>query len=132
MKYFSFFKMCFNQGLQYRFSAIAGLMTQFFWGMMMIFLYEAFYNNGIATPMEWPKLMSYIWLGQTFYTLIFFRAMNKDIFDSLKTRSNRLRICKAFKYILDVVCKNMWRKTFSMLIKGFACIIICNNYSSSV
>ncbi len=85
MKYFSFFKMCLAQGLQYRFSAIAGLMTQFFWGLMMIFLYEAFYNNGIATPMEWSKLMSYIWLGQAFYGLVFFRFMNKDIFDSLRT-----------------------------------------------
>ena len=85
MKYLSFFKMCFSQGLQYRISAIAGLATQFFWGLMMIFLYEAFYNNGISTPMEWPKLMSYIWLGQAFYGLIFFRIMNREIFDSIKT-----------------------------------------------
>ena len=85
MKYFSFFKMCFNKGLQYRFSAVAGLMTQFFWGLMMLFLYEAFYNNGIATPMEWSKLTSYIWVGQAFYGLVFFRAINTDIFNSLKT-----------------------------------------------
>jgi len=85
MKYFSFFKMCFNNGLQYRFSAVAGLMTQFFWGLMMLYLYEAFYKNGIATPMEWSKLVSYIWIGQAFYGLVFVRFMNKDIFDSLKT-----------------------------------------------
>ena len=48
MKYLSFFKLRFAVGLQYRFSAIAGLATQFFWGAMMLFLYEALYKNGIS------------------------------------------------------------------------------------
>ncbi len=85
MGYLSFFKLRFAMGLQYRFSAIAGLATQFFWGFMMILLYEAFYKNGIPTPMQWQELISYVWLGQAFYALVFFRVIDKDIFECIKT-----------------------------------------------
>lgn len=85
MQYLSFFKLRFVTGLQYRFSAIAGLATQFFWGAMMIFLYEAFYKNGIDVPMKWSELVSYVWLGQAFYTLVFARVINNDVFESIKT-----------------------------------------------
>ena len=84
-KYLSFFKLGISVGLQYRFSAIAGLATQFFWGFMMILLYEAFYKNGIPTPMNWKELVSYIWVGQAFYAIVFFRIINKEIFESLRT-----------------------------------------------
>ncbi len=85
MTYFSFFKLRFGIGLQYRFSALAGLATQFFWGLMMLFLYEAFYKNNIPTPMEWSELVSYVWLGQAFYAVVFFRVLDADIYNSIKT-----------------------------------------------
>ena len=85
MKYYSFFKLRFAIGLQYRFSALAGLATQFFWGMMMIFIYEAFFANGVNSPMSWNELVSYIWLGQAFYTIVFFRWFDTDIFNTIKT-----------------------------------------------
>jgi ABC-2 type transport system permease protein len=84
MKYLSFFKLRFAVGLQYRFSAIAGLATQFFWGAMMIFLYEALYKNGIDPPMKWTELVSYVWLGQAFFAIVFYRNLDSDIFDCIK------------------------------------------------
>ena len=84
MKYLSFFKLRFAVGLQYRFSAIAGLATQFFWGAMMLFLYEALYKNGIDPPMKWSELVSYVWLGQAFFAIVFYRNMDSDIFDCIK------------------------------------------------
>lgn len=83
--YLSFFKLRFATGLQYRFSAVAGLATQFFWGIMMIYLYEAFFKNGVKTSMNWQELVSYIWLGQAFYSIVFFRVFDRDIFDCIRT-----------------------------------------------
>ncbi len=83
--YLSFFKLRIATGLQYRSSALAGLATQFFWGLMLLFLYEAFYNNGLSTPMPWKELTSYIWLGQAFYWIVFMRLLNKDIYESITT-----------------------------------------------
>ncbi len=85
MQYLSFFKLWFACNFQYRISAIAGLATQFFWGFMMLFLYEAFYKNGINISFKWNELVSYVWLGQAFYTIVFFRVMDKEIFESIKT-----------------------------------------------
>jgi len=69
-KYLTFFKLRLVVGLQYRFSALAGLITQFFWGFMMLFIYEAFYKNGVPTPLEWKELVSYVWLGQIFFAIV--------------------------------------------------------------
>ena len=81
--YLSFFKLRFATGLQYRFSALAGLATQFFWGIMMIFIYEAFYNNGVSSSMSWQELVSYIWIWQAFFALLFFRVTDNDIMESI-------------------------------------------------
>ena len=83
--YLSFFKLRFATGLQYRFSAIAGLATQFFWGIMMLFIYEAFYKNGVSSSMNWQELVSYVWLGQAFFALLFFRVTDADIIESIRS-----------------------------------------------
>ena len=70
MSYLSYFKLYFFVGLQYRVSAFAGLMTQFFWGLMNVLLYEAFYKNGISTSLSWSDLVTYIWLTQAFFAIV--------------------------------------------------------------
>lgn len=63
-KYWSFFRIRFIAGLQYRAAALAGICTQFFWGTMTLLLYRAFYQNGgSAFPMTFPELSCYIWPG---------------------------------------------------------------------
>ena len=51
-KYFSFFRLRFAMGLQYRIAALAGISTQFFWGLMEIMIFRAFYQtDATAFPM---------------------------------------------------------------------------------
>lgn len=69
-KYFSYFKLRFNVALQYRTSAIAGMFTQLFWGIMQILVYIAFYKNTQSSNISLEQLVSYVWLKQAFYTLI--------------------------------------------------------------
>lgn len=49
--YISFFKLRFNFGIQYRSTAVVGIITQFTWGFMQILLYTAFYK---ANPENFP------------------------------------------------------------------------------
>lgn len=65
-QYLSFLKLRFNVNLQYRFAAIAGLATQFFWGAMFIMIYKAYYANGVEVEMSWQSLVTYIWLRSSF------------------------------------------------------------------
>lgn len=83
--YLSFFKLRFSVGLQYRFAAIAGVLTQIFWGFMLIMIYEAYYRAGIETPMEWSQLVSYVWIGQSLFAFTYLGYKDKDIIESLVT-----------------------------------------------
>lgn len=69
-KYISYFKLRYNVALQYRTSAIAGMLTQFFWAIMQILIYIAFYKNSAGTNISLEQLISYVWLRQAFYSLI--------------------------------------------------------------
>ena len=84
--YRSFFRIRFANGLQYRAAALAGIVTQFFWGGMEILLFYAFYRtNPSAFPMGFSQFSSYIWLQQAFLTLFMFWILDKDAFDAITT-----------------------------------------------
>lgn len=56
--------------LQYRLAAVAGLLTQVFWGVMLIMIYTAFYqSSGASHPLELAEVVSYVWLGQMMLNL---------------------------------------------------------------
>ena len=86
-KYLSFFRLRFVNSLQYRSAAFAGIATQFFWGLMELLLFSAFYRAGdtAALPMRFDQLASYIWLQQAFMTLLFLWFLDNEIFENIRT-----------------------------------------------
>lgn len=83
-KYFSFFKLRLQMGMQYRAAALAGMATQFFWGFMLIFAYRAFYDsNPSSFPMAFSALVSYIWMQQAFLMLFITWRFDNDILDMI-------------------------------------------------
>lgn len=102
-KYLSFFRLRFSMGLQYRAAALAGIVTQFFWGFMEIMIFEDFYKaDPSAFPMSFSATASYIWLQQAF--LAFFAAwmMENEIFDSIVNGNIAYELCRP----IDIY--NMW------------------------
>lgn len=94
-KYCSIFRIRFVNGLQYRLAALAGLSTQFFWGLMEILLYRAFYQaNAEAFPMEFPALVSYIWLQQAFLTLYMSWFFENEIFEAITSGNVAYELCR--------------------------------------
>lgn len=69
-KYLSFFKLRFNIALQYRVAAVGGMLTQFFWAIMQILIFQAFYKVVTSNNISLEQLISYIWLRQAFYSII--------------------------------------------------------------
>ena len=57
--YLSIFKLKLINGIQYRISALAGLLTQLFFGFIFISVYLAFYetNGESSLPMKWQELV---------------------------------------------------------------------------
>lgn len=102
-KYFSFFRLRFVMGLQYRAAAFAGLVTQFVWGTMQIFTFKAFYDTAPAAfPMTFEATATYIWLQQAFLALFAAWINEQEIFDSVTGGGIAYELCR------PVSIYNMW------------------------
>lgn len=69
--YLAMFGMYSKQEFSYKGKAFWGLMTQLFWGTMLIMIYTAFYETGNApSDFTMAQMASYIWLNQAFFALV--------------------------------------------------------------
>jgi len=93
--YISLFRVRFLNGLQYRAAAFGGLMTQFFWGMMLIFVFTAFYQgSGDSGGFLYKDLVSYIWLQQAFLSLLFIYDWDTELLDTIRTGGISYELCR--------------------------------------
>lgn len=83
--YFSYFKLRFITNLQYRAAAWAGIATQIFFGFVYIMVYIAFYESGSKElPMQLDQLITYLWLNQALFTLIYMFYKDPELFNLVK------------------------------------------------
>lgn len=94
-QYISFFRMRFIAGLQYRSAALAGIATQFVWGIMGLLMYKAFYEvNSEAFPMSFEALASYLWLQQAFLALFMTWFLENEIFQTITEGGIAYELCR--------------------------------------
>jgi len=60
----------FNLLLQYRAAALAGFVTQCWWGALKIMVLSAFFREVASSPMTIQQAIDYVWLGQALLTLL--------------------------------------------------------------
>ena len=69
--YVAAFRARFLLMLQYRVAALAGFVTQCWWGAIKIMVYIAFYDTAAAAaPISLSNVVTYTWLGQAFLALL--------------------------------------------------------------
>ncbi len=69
--YVAVFSARFRGLLQYRAAALAGLVTQVFWGMVRVAIFTAFLRaSAAASPMPLHEVVTYLWLTQAFLLLL--------------------------------------------------------------
>jgi ABC-2 type transport system permease protein len=72
--------------LQYRAAAWAGTGTRIFWGLIRVMIFQAFYQSSrSAQPISLPEVVTYVWLGQAFLTLIPFSSADAEVRDMVRT-----------------------------------------------
>src|SRR5699024_5496769 len=87
-KYLAFFRLRFSMGLQYRAAAVAGIVTQFFWGAMELLAFRAFYQaDPGAFPMSLQATASYVWMQPAFLALFAAWMFATEIFQCLRDGS---------------------------------------------
>jgi ABC-2 type transport system permease protein len=125
MKYWCFFKIRFTTSLQYRAAALAGIVTQFAWGSLLILLFRAFYeSNPAAFPLPFASLTSYIWLQQAFLTLLAPWAYNTEIMDSIQNGTIAYELCRPTDLYTMWFVKNTAERCAKVCLRGLPILIV--------
>lgn len=99
-QYLGLFKIKFINNLQYRVAAIAGIATQFFFGFVFIMVYVAFYESSSnpSLPMELSELVSYLWLNQAFFALVYMWTKDKELLSMIRNGNIAYELCRPVKF----------------------------------
>lgn len=124
--YLSYFKLRFITNLQYRTAALAGIGTQVFFGLVFLMVYLAFYkSNGQSNyPMEWNHLVTYIWLGQAFYALIYPFERDQELLDMIKNGNLAYELIRPQNFFTKFFVKMVAHKIVNTLLRCIPVIII--------
>ena len=124
-RYISFFRIRFTASLQYRAAAIAGILTQFAWGGLMILLFRAFYESDpSAFPLPFESLTTYIWLQQSLLTLLVPWAYNTDIMDSIQNGTVAYELCRPTDLYTMWFVKNVADRVAKVCLRGLPILIV--------
>lgn len=123
--YFSFFKLRLINGLQYRTAALAGVATQFFWGFMIIMVFEAFYGNSITVqPISLKQLIIYVWLQQAFLVFIMMWIRDSELLDSITNGNVAYELCRPYKLYTFWYVKLVAQRLSGALLRCFPILIV--------
>lgn len=124
-KYYSIFRIKFLNGIQYRTAAVAGCATQFFWGVMEILLYRAFYDtNPAAFPMEFSAMVSYIWLQQAFLALFATWVTDNEIFNLIANGNVSYELCRPFDLYTMWFTRNVANRVAKAVLRCFPILLV--------
>ncbi|MDF2958512.1 MAG: putative transporter permease protein [Paenibacillus sp.] len=93
--YLSVWKLRFINGLQYRAAALAGMVTQLFFGFVFIMIFVAFYSHSSTQPpISLKDLVAYIWLQQVFLAFIMLWFRDNEIFQLITSGNIAYELCR--------------------------------------
>lgn len=83
--YLSYFRLKFITSLQYRASAISSILTQFFFGLVNILVFIAFFKSGDGgSSLTLSETVTYLWLNQSFFALIYQFYRDEELLDIVR------------------------------------------------
>ena len=124
-KYSSFFRMRFIAGLQYRAAAVAGISTQFVWGLMGLLTYRAFYEgNASAFPMSFQQIASYLWLQQAFLALFMVWFFENEIFQAITEGGIAYELCRPADLYIMWFFRSMASRTSKAVLRCMPILIV--------
>ena len=93
--YFSLFRVRVLNDLQYRAAALGGLITQFFWGVMLVFIYTAFYDgSSVSNGFAYKDLITLVWLQQAFLSFVMLFDWDGELLDMITSGGISYELCR--------------------------------------
>lgn len=94
-KYYSFFKLRFSTGMQYRMASVTALTTQMVWGLMECLAYRAVAEAaGGSLPMDYSAIVTYIWLKEALYCMFNVWASDNEVFSMIVNGGIAYELCR--------------------------------------
>lgn len=123
--YGSVLKLRLLNGMQYRAAALAGVATQFFWGFIMIMVFEAFYEHAAAIPpISLEELIAYIWLQQAFLVFITMWFRDNELFDLITSGNIAYELCRPCGLYGFWYAKLLAQRLSSALLRCFPILLV--------
>ena len=123
--YLSYFKIKFNNEIQYKIAAIAGVITQFAWGAMYIMLYSTFLKNGSSANMDVAQISTYIWLQQACYMIYNTWSLEKEVLEGIQTGNVSMELIRPINIYEMWHSKTLARKLAMGMLRGIPLVILC-------
>ncbi|ACV61374.1 putative ABC transporter permease protein [Desulfofarcimen acetoxidans DSM 771] len=124
-KYIAIIRIRFINSLQYRAAAIAGMATQFAWGLMEILAFSAFYRaNPAAFPMEFSQTVSYIWMQQALLALFMVWFFEGEIFASITSGGIAYELARPVDLYSRWFCQSMANRLAKAVLRCFPILIV--------
>jgi ABC-2 type transport system permease protein len=80
--------------LQYRIAALAGIGTQFFFGLVRVMVFQAFFRSStVVQPMTLAQTVTYIWLGQALLGILPWNG-DAEVQELVRTGNVAYEICR--------------------------------------
>jgi len=122
--YVSLLRVRFLNGLQYRAAALGGLTTQFFWGIMLVFIYKAFYGDAASSNgFLYKDLVTMTWLQQAFLSFFMLYDWDGEMLDMILTGNISYELCRPVN-LYQVWYVKLLSKRLSMAALRFAPILM--------
>ena len=124
--YLNYFKLRLITNLQYRSAALAGILTQLFFGFLYIMLYLALYesNEGVSAPMDWNSLISYLWLQQAFFALTFPFIKDGELLKMIQNGNLAYELIRPQSFYLKFYIKMLAERIVSTFLRCIPILII--------
>lgn len=123
--YYSLFKMRLLMGLQYKIAALAGVLTQFFWGFMYIMIFEAFYKStAVAQPISFKELIQVLWLQQSFLVFVMLWIRDNELLNLITNGNIAYELCKPIDLYSFWYAKLIAQRLSGAMLRCFPILIV--------
>lgn len=118
-------RLRFQNGLQYRAAALAGLGTQLFFGFVFIMVFEAFYAFGPKDPgMTLEQVITYSWLKQAFLSLVILWMRDNELFQLITSGNIAYELCRPCRIYDFWYAKLLGQRLSSAVLRCLPILII--------
>ncbi len=123
--YLAFVAKSFQKRMQYRVANLAGLTTNFFFLLVHVFVYTAFYAAATGPqPLDLDEVITYFVLCQVFFMLMPFFGARSDVTNAIKDGSVALQLTKPVDFHGYWLADECGRACYYLLMRGLPTFLI--------